>query len=216
MPRAARLFLLASFRRGPVNADVIPLKGLTTMKTIFAILLMLSTLPSIANSQERVKANTLDQAVAAGIALKLEYVIDRANESTVDTDLFPKILETLNHDAKSFSQTKSGNRQRETVRRIAVFVKFVYTERLPSKNVKFIELLKQHGLDQNSIDPEKVSKAVNDQIVSFVKTSNLDRSILRSERANQLPGKTNGQQNTVPRSSDGENRTPEQHRGKQD
>ena len=159
------------------------------MKLTLAILLLLSMMPSVTNAQEKNKANTLDQVVAAGIALKVEYLIDRVNESTVDADLFPKILETLNHDAESFSQTKSGNRQREAVRRLAVFFELVYTEKIPSKNEKFIELMKQHHLDPNAPDPKKVSEAVNGEIVSFVETCNLSRSILRSERTAQQPEK---------------------------
>ena len=95
------------------------------MRFLFAVLLLLTTTPSLVIAQENRAAKTLDQVVAAGIALKLEYILVRVNESTVDVDFFPQVLGTLNHDAKSFSKTKSGNRQREAARQLILFVKFV-------------------------------------------------------------------------------------------
>ena len=122
------------------------LERLNTMRFIFAVLLMLTMTSSLVTAQEKSEENraadTLDQVVAAGIALKFEFFLDHVNKSGVDAELFQQILETINHDAKSFSQTVSGNRQREAARRLILFVKLVYTGEPSSKNKKFIALLK--------------------------------------------------------------------------
>ena len=186
------------------------------MRFLFAVLLLLTTTPSLVIAQENRAAKTLDQVVAAGIALKLEYILVRVNESTVDVDFFPQVLGTLNHDAKSFSKTKSGNRQREAARQLILFVKFVYTEEIPSENEEFIALLKQHNLDPNAPDAQKVSMAVNHAIVAFAKTCKLDPSILRSGNENHLDeaASENRHPNKTPQPDASHNRDSENERAK--
>ena len=153
------------------------------MRFIFAVLLLVVTHGSVVIAQEKAVStgtlNSLDQVVAAGIALKFEYIIEHVNKSGVDADLFKSLMENLNHDAKSFSGTDIGVRNRKAVKRFTTVAQLVYTEKVPSKNEAFVELMKEHKIDPNTPDPNELSKMAASEVVLFMKTCNLGLGTFR-------------------------------------
>ena len=167
-----------------------------SMYQIFSISLMLigllsSTALAESNPKEKPTNDSVDNIVAAGIALKFEYVVSRVNEQPdgiefTRPDLFRKIMRTLNNDAESFSDTKSGNRMREATHRLSKLVAMVMTEKIPSKNKQFNELLKVHNANLETPDPEKLCEIVTHELKTYVTACELPTSVFKSDKIRDL------------------------------
>lgn len=144
-----------------------------TFSILFVTLLAL--LPTSVNAQQSSdkisEFDPVDQVVAAGIALKTEFIFSRiaAGKEEKSTTYFKNSIETVLNDSKAFSNSESGEQMRKSTEELVRRLLMLLTGD-PTKNQELIRFLSNNGIDPNNAtpDPKKIAMLITNELKSYV------------------------------------------------
>ena len=163
------------------------------MRIFLAIAIFCGIFCSAASGQHQADAkfDPADKFVAAGIALKVELLVDEINTDSNGFDLsqpesIKRCFETIGNDVESFSATESGEKMQTSAREMIDLLSMIYTEKVPSKDGKLTEYLAKNGIDNGAPDVTKLVALINGEIKSFAQECKVPAGIFRTTQMKQL------------------------------
>ena len=127
-------------------------------------------------------ADPVDQAVAAGIVLKLNFAFSCFNEGfsevKFETSDFQKLLKTIDLDTQSFSDSESGEVMRQGAKELASTIGYMFTAEAPFDDPKYLPKLKTHNINPTTPDPKKLAKLVALEVRNYMETCRLPSTLI--------------------------------------